>query len=176
MRCPICENGNLSSRIGKNTVNYKGQTAELDVHFSVCDFCGSEQSDAAQVRDNKRAMLAFKKRVEGLLSGAEIRALRSKLNLNQAEASRMFGGGPVAFSKYESDDVMQSESMDKLLRLAGSMPGALSFLGGQAGQERDNTPRWTNTTVGAPKEERHKLKVIHSTILEMDGYWRPLAA
>ena len=84
MRCPICENGNLTSQIGKNPVSYKGKTTELDLHFSICEFCGSEQSDAIQVRDNKRAMLAFKKRVDGLLSGAEVRALRMKLNLSQA--------------------------------------------------------------------------------------------
>lgn len=172
MRCPICENGNLSSRIGKNTVSYKGQTHELDLHFSVCDFCGSEQSDAIQVRDNKRLMLAFKKRVDGLLIGAEVRALRLKLNLSQAEASKLFGGGPVAFSKYESDDVMQSEAMDKLLRLAGSMPSTLSHLGRQSSQGGGDAPKWTNTPSVAPKEERHSLKVLSSSKPNNGGDWR----
>jgi HTH-type transcriptional regulator/antitoxin MqsA len=52
-----------------------------------------------------------------LLSGAEIAALRERYKLNQKQAARLFGGGPVAFSKYENDDVAHSEAMDKLLRL-----------------------------------------------------------
>jgi HTH-type transcriptional regulator/antitoxin MqsA len=61
-------------------------------------------------------MVAFKKEVDGLLTGAQVRALRERLGINQSEAAKIFGGGLVAFSKYESDDVSQSEAMDKLLR------------------------------------------------------------
>jgi HTH-type transcriptional regulator/antitoxin MqsA len=37
--------------------------------------------------------------------------------MTQGQAAKLFGGGPVAFTKYENDDVMQSEAMDTLLRL-----------------------------------------------------------
>lgn len=126
--CPICGEGRLEPRIGKNAVEYRGRSAELEVAYSVCNACGSEQSDAAQLRANKRAMIAFRKRVDGLLTGAEVRALRERLGISQAEAARIFGGGPVAFSKYESDDVAQSEAMDKLLRLADALPAAFDYL------------------------------------------------
>ena len=69
LRCPICEEGNLSEEISKDRVDYKGETAELDLHFSVCDSCGSEQVNVEQSRLNKRHMMAFKKRVDGLLTG-----------------------------------------------------------------------------------------------------------
>lgn len=133
--CPLCAEGRLHEQIGKNGVDYKGQTTELDLHYSLCDACGSEQSDAAQLRTNKRAMMAFKKQVEGLLSGDEVRSLRERLGINQAQASQLFGGGPVAFSKYESDDVAQSEAMDKLLRLAADLPEARDYLMRRAGKE-----------------------------------------
>ncbi|MET0008712.1 MAG: type II toxin-antitoxin system MqsA family antitoxin [Candidatus Thiodiazotropha sp. 6PLUC9] len=133
--CPICGEGKLHPEVGKNPVEYKGQTTELDLHYSLCDACGSEQADAAQTRINKRLMVAFKKRVDGLLTGAEVRALREKLCLSQAEAAQVFGGGPVAFSKYESDDVAQSEAMDKLLRLAAELPPAFGLLCRRAGLE-----------------------------------------
>ena len=68
--------------------------------------------------------MAFRKRVDGLLTGAEITALRKQYNLTQGQAARLFGGGPVAFSKYENDDVAQSESMDNLLRLVRRSPEA----------------------------------------------------
>jgi len=131
--CPVCGKGRLQPQAGKNNVTYKDHTADLNIHYSVCDICGSEQSDALQLRDNKRAMVAFKKTVDGLMLGAAVRKLREKLGLSQAQASRIFGGGPVAFSKYESDDVAQSEAMDKLLRLAMELPSAYDLLARKAG-------------------------------------------
>ena len=126
--CQICNEGSLQPLIGRNSVEYNGQRTQLDIHYSRCDGCGSEQSDAMQLRLNKRAMVAFKKRVNGLLTGLEVRILRERLGLRQADAARVFGGGPVAFSKYESDDVTQSEAMDKLLRLADELPAAFEML------------------------------------------------
>lgn len=128
LRCPICEEGNLSEEISKNRVDYKGETAELDLHFSVCDSCGSEQVNAGQSRLNKRYMVAFKKRVDGFLTGSEVRSVRENLGLRQSDAARIFGGGPVAFSKYEADDVTQSEAMDRLLRVAAKVPEAFDYL------------------------------------------------
>lgn len=136
--CPICGEGNLQPQVGKNPVEYKGQTTELDLHFSLCDACGSEQANAAQLRDNKRQMVAFKKQVDCLLTGSEVRALREKLGLSQAEAAQAFGGGPVAFSKYESDDIAQSTSMDRLLRVANANPSTFRWLASYAGIEVHN--------------------------------------
>lgn len=75
-------------------------------------------------------MIAFKKQVDGLLSGHQVHELRNQLGLNQSQAAAIFGGGPTAFSKYESDDVMQSEPMDKLLRVAKDIPDAYFHLAG----------------------------------------------
>lgn len=131
--CPICGEGHLEHRVEKNSVEYSGQKALLDSQYSICDHCGSEQASPIQTRNNKRAMMAFKKRVDGLLTGAELKALRQRMGINQGEAAVIFGGGPVAFSKYESDDVMQSEAMDKLLRVAGEFPDVLRSLAQKAG-------------------------------------------
>ena len=174
--CPICGEGHLQPQVGKNPVEYKGQTAELEFHFSLCDACGSEQSNATQLRVNKRAMMAFKKRVDGLLTGAEVRALRERLGLSQAEAARIFGGGPVAFSKYESDDVAQSEAMDKLLRLADELPAAFVLLARRAGFE-DKVPggdweeavEWSSEMEPRPGDGRPRLRLVSSsTPMEVD--------
>jgi HTH-type transcriptional regulator/antitoxin MqsA len=79
-------------------------------------------------------MQEFKKEVDGLLTGKEIKELRSRFRITQAQAAKIFGGGPVAFSKYEADDVSQSEPMDKLLRVALSVPGAFAWLSKEAGE------------------------------------------
>ncbi len=168
--CPICGEGHLQPQVSKNLVEYKGQTAELKFHVSLCDACGSEQSNAMQLRANKRAMMAFKKRVDGLLTGAEVRALRERLGLSQAEAARIFGGGPVAFSKYESDDVAQSEAMDKLLRLADELPAAFVLLAMRAGFE-DKIPgvdweevvEWSSEIALQPGGKRLRLRLVSSS-------------
>lgn len=128
LRCPICEEGFLKPRIDMDRVEYRDHNTELELHYSLCDTCGSEQANMEQLRVNKRIMVAFRKRVDGLLSGSEVREIRKSLKLNQNEAARIFGGGPVAFSKYENDDIAQSESMDRLLRLSREIPSAFEFL------------------------------------------------
>ncbi len=168
--CPICGEGRLQPKIGKNPVEYKSETTKLDLHFSLCDACGSEQADPDQTRANKRLMIAFKKRVDGLLAGGEVRVLREKLGLSQAEAARVFGGGQVAFSKYEHDDVAQSEAMDKLLRLAAEMPSAFDLLCRQAGLERvlagerwQQAANWTAEPRRPTEVKRSVLRVVSSS-------------
>jgi HTH-type transcriptional regulator/antitoxin MqsA len=114
--CPLCGEGHVTAQVEQVENEYKGQTSLLPQHFQQCDHCGSDFSGAAEAKLNKRALMAWRKQVDGLLTGAEIMALRQQYKLTQAQAAQLFGGGPVAFSKYEDDDVAQSEAMDTLLR------------------------------------------------------------
>lgn len=58
--CPICLEGNLHNKVGKNPVEHDGYKTELDFYYSVCDVCGSEQADANQSEINKNVMIDFK--------------------------------------------------------------------------------------------------------------------
>lgn len=115
--CPICGEGHVTDHVDQVESEYKGQKKLLPLHYQLCDSCHSDFAGAKEGKLNKRGIMAFRKSVDGLLTGAEICALRDKYKLTQGLAAKLFGGGPVAFSKYENDDVAQSESMDKLLRL-----------------------------------------------------------
>lgn len=115
--CPICGIGHASEQVEQVESHYKGLSTQLPVYMLACDHCGSETAGAAETKKSRRALIAWRKQVDGLLTGAQIIALRQQLRLTQSQAARLFGGGPVAFSKYENDDVAQSESMDTLLRL-----------------------------------------------------------
>jgi HTH-type transcriptional regulator/antitoxin MqsA len=126
--CSICEEGNFQTHIGSNIVEYKDHKKKLEMHYSECDCCGSETATPAQLRTNKRLMTEFKKQIDELLTGQELKKIRLELGLTQADAANIFGGGPVAFSKYETDDVAQSDAMDKLLRVAQAVPEAYAFL------------------------------------------------
>lgn len=171
--CPVCGEGQLHDRVVQEVSEYKGHTGHTPLYFSECDACGSEQANAAQVRANKRAMIAFKKQVDGLLTGAEVRALRERLGITQVEAAQVFGGGPVAFSKYESDDVAQSEAMDKLLRLAEAVPAAFAHLVSVAGVRLDNADQWTTGgKMQRPQQQRPALRVISKSQPESEDDWR----
>jgi len=171
--CPICGEGYLDTLVGKQTVEYKGSTGELDTKYSVCDACGTEQADATQTRDNKRAMIAFKKKVDGLLSGAEVREIRERLGLSQSKAASIFGGGPVAFSKYENDDVMQSDAMDNLLRLISAKPDALKILKHRPTESPRNSDPWTTVKKVEPQRDRPSLKIVRSTTPQkQNGEWK----
>lgn len=137
--CPICGEGHVTDHVDQVESEYKGRTAMLPMHYQVCDTCHSDFAGAAEGKKNKRAIMAFRKSVDGLLTGTEIVALRKKYKLTQDQAAKLFGGGPVAFSKYENDDVSQSEPMDSLLRLVRRSEAAFWELVDEKGLSADFT-------------------------------------
>lgn len=138
--CPICGEGHVTSHVEMVESEYKGQTTMLPSHYRLCDACHSDFAGAREGKLNKRAIMAFRKSVDGLLTGAEIVALRKQYRLTQDHAAKLFGGGPVAFSKYENDDVAHSESMDSLLRLVRRSPVAFWQLVEEKGMSAELAP------------------------------------
>ena len=122
--CAICGEGHVTAQTRAVETEYKGTKALLPMHYQLCDTCTSDYAGMAESKLNKRIVMAFRKQVDGLLTGDEITALRKQYQVTQAQAAKLFGGGPVAFSKYENDDVAQSEAMDTLLRLVRRSPAA----------------------------------------------------
>ncbi|MEC5375566.1 type II toxin-antitoxin system MqsA family antitoxin [Pseudocitrobacter sp. MW920760] len=131
--CPVCGSGHLTRQSTIESITYKGFTESYAHLFSVCDICHVDQVDAEEMRANKRSVIRLKKVIDGLLTGDEMKAIRTSWRISQDDASRIFGGGPKAFSKYENDDVAQSESMDKLIRTANKFPQVFSDLCSAAG-------------------------------------------
>lgn len=168
--CPICEEGHLAQLVDKTPVEYKSHKMVLDTLYSVCDACGCEQADATQTRHNKRLMIAFKKQVDGILTGEEIKAIRNRLGIKQHEAAAIFGGGAVAFSKYENDDVIPAESMDNLLYVADKLPAVLAILTKRKGIELSqpkpqlyiaaNSPQYEEELVKSSDSKRQKMRII----------------
>lgn len=177
--CPICDAGHLHDSNEKNTVEYKGRSGEIDMAFSVCDECGSEQASTKQLRANKRAMIAYRKKIDGLLSGDEIVAIRARLGITQSEAAKKFGGGPVAFSKYETNDVAQSGSMDKLLRIADAIPEARAGLDvletgdiDSSSSENMSSERWTTLDRALTNTLKGRSSVRRTINLNSEVNWK----
>lgn len=126
--CPVCSEGHLTSQVVDREVSYEGMVGTVKRYFAVCDFCESEITGQEESVENVRAVAAFRKSVEKLLSGAEIRAFRKEFSLTQEVAANLFGGGKVAFSRYEQDDISQSVPMDNLIRLCINNPHNIELL------------------------------------------------
>ncbi|ESK41232.1 hypothetical protein P256_00221 [Acinetobacter nectaris CIP 110549] len=116
--CPICEENQLFEKYDRVSQTYNGKEKGIPLFYSECACCGSETVTKEQAKKNKREMIKFKREVDNLLSHKEIREIRKGLGLSIEEAGKLFGGGPVAFSKYENNDLIQSLPMDTALRLA----------------------------------------------------------
>lgn len=140
--CEICGEGHVTAQTRSVETDYKGTKALLPMHYQQCDTCTSDYVGMAESKLNKRIVMAFRKQVDGLLPGEEITALRKQYKLTQAQAAKLFGGGPVAFSKYENDDVAQSEAMDRLLRLVRRSAAVFDALVDETGltDELQRTP------------------------------------
>ena len=88
--------------------------------------------NAKDMQVSDRAINTMKAREAGVMTPREIRAARMKLGLSQREAGRFIGGGPNAFQKYESGDVVLSKAADTALRLLANNPGRLNELVGKS--------------------------------------------
>lgn len=65
---------------------------------------------------------------EPAIAPEEIRAIRKRLGLSQAEAGELLGGGPRAFTKYEAGTVKPAAAVVTLLRLLQSNPDLIGQL------------------------------------------------
>jgi HTH-type transcriptional regulator/antitoxin MqsA len=70
----------------------------------------------------------LKARTEGLLQPEEIKRIRKKLGLTQEAAGELIGGGPRAFQKYETGDLMPSRAVSSALVLLDHDPKSLTVL------------------------------------------------
>lgn len=160
--CPICGEGHVTDHVDQVESEYKGQKAMVALHYQLCDACHSDFAGAKQSRLNKRSVMAFRRSVDGLLTGSEICALRDKYKLTQAQAAKLFGGGPVAFSKYENDDVAQSEAMDTLLRLVLHSEAAFWALVDQKGMSAELAIKRQRNVTNVFRKEQTNVIYIQS--------------
>jgi putative zinc finger/helix-turn-helix YgiT family protein len=72
------------------------------------------------------------RRNHGLLSANEIRAIRERFKLTQADLARLLRFGANTVSRWESGRNVQTAAMDMLLRLIRDLPGSIDYLRGHA--------------------------------------------
>jgi HTH-type transcriptional regulator/antitoxin MqsA len=129
-QCPICGTGSVNKKVVTETFEYKGRFLEYpDYIVFECDSCEEEFVDKKTMKESGRAIKDFYRKVDGLLVASEIYRIRKfRLELNQDDASKIIGGGPKSFNKYENSDVIQSEAVDNLLRVLDANPHMIDII------------------------------------------------
>lgn len=100
-----------------------------------CPNCGEivlRWDDAGQLEEGAFELYRQK---YGLLSPDEIRSLRERLDLTQAELAALLRLGANTVSRWEAGRNVQTGAMDVLLRLVQDVPGALDYLRAQPKHE-----------------------------------------
>jgi HTH-type transcriptional regulator/antitoxin MqsA len=148
--CPICgAPGTLTAESYDGDIKHNGHVLTVrGLERSRCSACSAAPVMTNQIRRNQIVIADAKRRSDGLLSGDEIRRIRERLGLSQSAAASVFGGGGNAFSKYERGEVLQSVPMDRLLRIAVDLPGAMSVLASYGSETLRTVHMISNQAVG----------------------------
>lgn len=126
MKCPTCGTRNLVAATRNMPYTYKGEKTVIKaVRGEYCDNpeCGEVVMDMGESTRTSREMLAFNKKVNAGLTPIELLAqVRKQLDLTQQQAAKVFGGGPNAFSRYESGKTKPPVALVKLFHVLHRHP------------------------------------------------------
>jgi putative zinc finger/helix-turn-helix YgiT family protein len=130
--CPAC-GAVLRERRGTLRMPVNGEEIAVpDAAHLRCPKCGEVVLTMAQGRGFRQRALAIYREKYGLLSADEIRAIRERHGLTQAELARLLRLGGNTVSRWEAGRNVQTAAMDVLLRLIRDLPGSLDYLRGHA--------------------------------------------
>ena len=110
------------------TLSYKGESITVETPGWYSDASDEGILIGSDMKISDRALNLLKARVENLLEPTEIRRVRKKLHLTQAQAGQLIGGGPRAFQKYETGDLLPSRAVSSALTLLDHDPSGLLVL------------------------------------------------
>lgn len=85
--------------------------------------------------------------------------VRERLSLTQQEAARVFGGGPNAFSRYESGKTKPPVALVKLFQLLDRHP---EFYGEIAGKGSAQAGRKATRLGAAKRKRRSPARSVHA--------------
>lgn len=129
MRCPVCGGADLVHETRDLVYSYKGQTTTVPaIEGDFCPACEEAIFDRLNGDRYGEAIRNFQRQVNEEI-GVDpifIAKVRKKLNLDQKEAGRIFGGGVNAFSRYERGQAKPPVSLVKLLSILNKHPELLS--------------------------------------------------
>jgi putative zinc finger/helix-turn-helix YgiT family protein len=156
--CRACKVGTLRESTRTREFHPNDKLVTVELLESKCDQCGATTTLGSQIEENIRRLAARKPQYEGQLMGEEYLALRKRYGLTQQNASKIFGKGKIAFSRYENEDSYPDITTRKLIELAIAQPAVLKKL---ADQEGVVVPLWAER---CEDEQRIKVRPMPVTL------------
>lgn len=126
--CPECGS---RMRERETTLKFPVNGEEITVpespHLS-CPKCREVVLRFEDARKLRQRALEIYRQEYGLLSAADIRLMRERFGLTQAQLARLLRLGANTISRWEAARNVQTASMDILLRMIRDLPGTLDYL------------------------------------------------
>jgi putative zinc finger/helix-turn-helix YgiT family protein len=120
IECPTCDSPNVGTEYVEQSFKYGvGDDAEdigCTVPLRVCRSCGTQFIDEEGERARHEAVC----RHLGLMTPAEVQAVRDRYAATQAEFSELTGIGEASLSRWENGSSLQSKAYDNFLYLLTS--------------------------------------------------------
>lgn len=126
--CPEC-GCLMKERRGRLVLPVNGENVTvLGATHLRCPKCREVVLRLDDARRLRRAALGIYRAKYGLLSEEDIRSIRDRFRLTQAELARLLRLGGNTISRWEAGRNIQTASLDVLLRLIRDLPGSLEYL------------------------------------------------
>ena len=127
--CQVCGSNDVEIVSDVDIFEYKGQKIEVPDYTQVsCRNCGESVADPDAVKRSVPILRDAQRKIDGLLTGNEIKEIRKSFGMTQEEFSEILGGGEKAFARYETGKVAQSKPMDNLIKVLRAIPEAIDVL------------------------------------------------
>jgi HTH-type transcriptional regulator/antitoxin MqsA len=114
--CPICDSATELVRSPRE-IKIGQRRVVVDDERMRCRECGEEFYLPGQLDATARRAAEQVRREEGLLFPDEIKAIRQRLGMTQAEFEQLLATGPKTVVRWERGTVCQSTTADRLMRL-----------------------------------------------------------
>ena len=123
MICPVCEVRTLTSRKETVEFEYKGHITIFEgTAVFTCSTCQESFLDSESERERQQRLTDERRRVDGLLTSSEIKAIRQQFQMTPAEFARLLRISEKTFARYETGQATQGYAMDDLLRILRDFP------------------------------------------------------
>ena len=120
--CSCCmEEHEVKTVLVMEQTTLKNKQVEYEALYSFCDVAKELYMDEQQMQDNDIRLKDAYRRSEGLLTSAEISAIRGKYGISQNDLCVLLGWGGKTITRYESHQV-QDKAHDTILKKINKDP------------------------------------------------------
>ena len=127
--CVACGEKNLIEDTRDMKQTYRGETFVIpQVHMEFCQHCGEGYFLENQTPQRVSEEFAQHRRRIDVEQSEKIHNVRRRLKLKQSDAAELFGGGAMAFSRYETGKVTPPLALVQLFKLLDKHPELLEEL------------------------------------------------